>query len=309
MSAQTKEQQFVAYSSYNKPVSETSVPVDAVEEWLNRFPEKRVENKPNNGIIQSTSSVIFVDMYKAAKSAKEIKAARAKAQKEHREAMRNLAQANSNISKEIERQRKIWKREEDAKAKAADKERRDRAYQDLRNERKRIKHAELAKTKVVNKKPKAPTTRSKRRDAIEAALLRGETIQYISFLRGDSKAQMAAHKLQRADLIAIAEKFAESGKSIVRIKCIGADESFFVLDSLVRYKCKRKLKPAMRKTDDHKEALNIIKSGKLLLADDVINMSTRSVMINRFAENCEFDIYSVFSKGELMGWVRLIEQA
>lgn len=307
MSAQTKEQQFVAYSSYNKPVSETSVPVDAVEEWLNRFPEKRVENKPNNGIIQSTSSVIFVDMYKATKSAKEIKAARAKAQKEHREAMRNLAQANSDISKEIERQRKIWKREETAKARAADKERRDRAYQELRNERKRMKYAEAAKTKVKSRKPKTPTTRSVRRDALEAALLRGERVKYASFLRGDSKAQMAAHKLQRADLIAIAEKLAESGKSIVRIKRIGEDTSFFILDSLVRYKCERKLKPAMRKTDDHMEALNVIKSGKLLLADDVINVSTRPVMINRFAENCDFEIYCVISNGLLLGWARLSE--
>lgn len=53
MSAQTKEQQFVAYSSYNKPVSETSTPVSTVEAWLDRHPEKRLENQANGGVIKS----------------------------------------------------------------------------------------------------------------------------------------------------------------------------------------------------------------------------------------------------------------
>lgn len=53
MSAQTKEQQFVAYSSYNKPVSETSVPVSEVEAWLDEHPKKRLENQANGGVIKS----------------------------------------------------------------------------------------------------------------------------------------------------------------------------------------------------------------------------------------------------------------
>ena len=62
------------YSNYNE-VSETSMPVDEVEAWLNEFEHKRVDNKPTHGIIRSTESVIFVSGTRANMTKKERKAA------------------------------------------------------------------------------------------------------------------------------------------------------------------------------------------------------------------------------------------
>ena len=86
----TMESTMNAFTTYPK-VSPTSMPVDEVEEWLNTFPHKRAENKPNGGIIQSTPSVIFVDGLGDKLTPSERKAAERKAQQDFKAAKKALA--------------------------------------------------------------------------------------------------------------------------------------------------------------------------------------------------------------------------
>lgn len=79
-------------NNYSKPVSNTSVPVDQVEAWLDKHPYKRAENQPNGGIIRATSAVTFVDMLtRAPSSPAQKKKLIAKAQRENKQALKKLA--------------------------------------------------------------------------------------------------------------------------------------------------------------------------------------------------------------------------
>lgn len=100
---------FSTQSRYPK-VSKTAMPVDEVEAWLNQFPQKRAENKPNGGIIRSIADTS--DMYLREMSPRERKVARAKAQREHREALKNLAKQDAQDAKKIAKQLTEWKKEE-----------------------------------------------------------------------------------------------------------------------------------------------------------------------------------------------------
>jgi hypothetical protein len=104
----SQEMYFSTQSRYPK-VSPTAMPVDEVEAWLNQFPQKRAENKPNGGIIKSIADTS--DMYLREMSPRERKVARAKAQREHREALKNLAKQDEADAKKIAKQLTKWRRE------------------------------------------------------------------------------------------------------------------------------------------------------------------------------------------------------
>lgn len=105
----SQEMYFSTQSRYPK-VSKTAMPVDEVEAWLNQFPQKRAENKPNGGIIRSIADTS--DMYLREMSPRERKVARAKAQREHREALKNLAKQDAQDAKKIAKQLTEWKKED-----------------------------------------------------------------------------------------------------------------------------------------------------------------------------------------------------
>lgn len=105
----SQEIYFSTQSRYPK-VSKTAMPVDEVEAWLNQFPQKRAENKPNGGIIRSVADT--KEMYLREMSSAERKVARAKAQREHREALRNIAKQDAKDKKEISKQLNKWRMEE-----------------------------------------------------------------------------------------------------------------------------------------------------------------------------------------------------
>lgn len=96
---------FSAYSNQNKGVS-----MEAQEAWLDQFPQKRAENKPNGGIIRSVADID--QFYLREMSPRERKVARAKAQREHKQALKNLAKQNEQDAKKIAKQITEWKREE-----------------------------------------------------------------------------------------------------------------------------------------------------------------------------------------------------
>lgn len=92
------------YSNTNK-----GMPVDAVEEWLNQFPQKRAENRPNGGIIRST--VDTKELFLRPMSKSDRKKAIAQAQREHKQALKNLAKQEAQDAKEIAKQLTVWRRE------------------------------------------------------------------------------------------------------------------------------------------------------------------------------------------------------
>lgn len=98
--------------------------MDEQEAWLDQFPQKRAENKPNGGIILSVVDTKAMTLREL--SGKERKVAIAKAQREHREALKNLAKQEEQDAKKIARQIAKWRKEgkpqPTAKEIAADKE-------------------------------------------------------------------------------------------------------------------------------------------------------------------------------------------
>lgn len=102
------EPYFAPMSNYSN--QSKGMPVDSVEAWLDQFPQKRAENKPNGGIIQSLADTR--ELYLRPMIASERKAARAKAQREHRQALKNLAKQEAQDAKEIAKQLTVWRREE-----------------------------------------------------------------------------------------------------------------------------------------------------------------------------------------------------
>lgn len=116
------EPYFAPMSNYSN--TKKGMPMDEQEAWLDQFPQKRAENKPNGGIIQSLADTSAMSLREL--SGKERKAARAKAQREHRQALKNLAKQDAQDAKAIAKQLAEWRKESKkpvtAKEIAADKE-------------------------------------------------------------------------------------------------------------------------------------------------------------------------------------------
>ena len=180
------------HSNYNK-VSETSMPVDEVEAWLNEFEHKRVENKPNHGIIRSTESVIFVSGTRANMTKKERKAAIAQAQREHKAAMRELAIQERKDQTEIARKRKLWAKE----------------------------------IKAIRPEPSKPKLSivEARQNALEAQLRAGESITTVS-PRGATKNQ---YQTMHRDIMVIKNRF---DCEVVRIRLLNNDIARYTLDTI-----------------------------------------------------------------------------
>ena len=104
-----REMHFPAMSNYPKN-SDTAIAVDAVEAWLDQFPHKRAENKPNGGIIRSVADTS--ELYLREMSVSERKVAVAKAQREHRQALKNLAKQEAADAKEIAKKLAEWRKED-----------------------------------------------------------------------------------------------------------------------------------------------------------------------------------------------------
>ena len=110
------EPYFAPMSNYSN--AKKGMSVDAVEAWLDQFPQKRAENKPNGGIIRSIADTSRLDLREM--SASERKAAHIKAQREHKEALKNLAKQDAQDAKEIAKQLAKWRKEGTPKPTAAE---------------------------------------------------------------------------------------------------------------------------------------------------------------------------------------------
>ena len=120
------------YSNTNK-----GMPVNEVEAWLDQFPQKRAENKPNGGIIRTSPDVQELFLRPTSKS--ERKVAIAKAQREHRQALKNLAKQEAKDAKEIAKQLAKWRKEGKPQPNAEELAAKKEARRIRRNELNRLK--------------------------------------------------------------------------------------------------------------------------------------------------------------------------
>lgn len=141
---------FSTQSRYPK-VSKTAMPVDEVEVWLDQFPQKRAENKPNGGIIRSVADID--QLYLREMSKAEQKAARAKAKREHKEALRNLAKQEAADAKEIAQQLNKWRKESIKEPTAQELAEQKEAKRLRRNELNRMRRKAQKKLKTVREMP------------------------------------------------------------------------------------------------------------------------------------------------------------
>ena len=182
-------------------ISDTSIPVSEVEAWLDQFPEKRVENKENYGIIVRAPIVTITGTKRlSALSARERREALAKAKREHKEAMRNLAESEAQTAKQIAEQRKIWMAEseknseqvaiDDAAKKAAAKER----YKETALKKREAKR--LLSLQSGSKQPRhvaITRVKNERQESMKQDLLAGKKIMQLN----SSAAQQLSSTKQR----------------------------------------------------------------------------------------------------------------
>lgn len=280
MSSQSLEQRFVPHNSYSKKVSDTAMPVDEVEAWLDRFPHKRVENKENGGIIRATESVIFTDMQKRKLGKKDIAIIKAQAQRDFKRAMRNLREQDTIDAKAIKKQQAIWRAEALAAEKARAKE---------------AKRVRASKPNVASKKLSS-TEAKRRREVVIAVLKSGGRVPLVSReLKLDYDRQFYdMQRIFRLDL------------NVVLIRKVEDCKACYVIDNFDRYQVKEKLKTDMRRAENRSAMLKALRSGQLLTLSDVDGKAIRaSGAVRNLAINHNLNVYTVLSKKKTVGWILL----
>ena len=293
----------------NRHPKQGGTPVDEVEAWLDRFPQKRAENQPNGGIIRTSPNV--QELFLRPSSKKERKAAIAKAKREHKEAMKNIAKQQANDAREIAKQLSIWRKEAEQKRLAKEKA-----------EREKQKAAERAKQKAATKKKsqvkpiKKKSKRymkpepnafdlmrirvSNRRSELKQRLESGEHIEVISEL---DKASQAAYKMQFGDIKAITK----DGLNIIKIRNISTGVSYLAVDKFARYETK----PVEGTLDDKdtKRLMKAITSGQMLEQENIIRgVRTGARTMSKLATKYGMNIYTVVDGRHLIGWILIDKQ-
>lgn len=285
-------------SRYSK--TNSGMPVDEVEAWLKQFPQKRAENKPNGGIIRSiadTSHFFTTDMTKAGR-----KAARAKAQREHKQALKNLAKQEQLDAKEIQRQRAKWK----AEAEIEEREKARKAAMAERVAKKQVKKpvtAKATKQKVAKvSKPSSHDEARARRKAITDDLNAGKFIPMVS--QDKEQGLFQPYQQQHMDLAYI--KRTEKLK-IVRISNIKQSKSFFTIDEFKRHD----MEPVsgLLVGDDRQLLIKAVSSGEMVTVDKITGGSkVGASAMTRLARKFGMNIHAVFNGPCITGWVLLNEQ-
>lgn len=192
-----REMYFPPISGYPKQ-SNTAMSVDAVEAWLDQFPQKRAENKPNGGIIRSVADTS--ELYLREMSVSERKVARAKAQREHRQALKNLDKQREHDNKKIAKQLVKWRKEGKPQPTAEELAAKKEAYRIRRNEANRKKSLALNAGKVKN----------------EMSTAKGQEV--LDKLKSDGVYAMSDWTLNRKYLIFIMSEVRRLGYQVGNIK-------------------------------------------------------------------------------------------
>ena len=282
-----REVHFPPMSSYPKN-SDTAIAVDAVEAWLDQFPHKRAENKPNGGIIRSVADTSRLDLREM--SPQERKVARAKAQREHRQALKNLAKQEEKDAKKIAKQIAAWKREQRTKAKASEQPKKVKKS-NRPSTRKRAKH------KPGRALPQIQIESNIRRDELAKRLKAGQLIEIAE--RSGGTGAGCLYRQQRFDL----KKLAQAGLQTVRITSALSRKSYFTLNQFEVYQSDVKLVGNFDKKS--KKAMKAaLATGQMVAADQFIN-STRLVAASMtlLSKLFNLDIYTVYDSKTILGWI------
>ncbi|NYR09578.1 hypothetical protein [Psychrobacter sp. BI730] len=271
------------YSNTNK-----GMPVDAVEAWLDQFPQKRAENKPNGGIIRSIADTR--ELYLREMSPRERKVARAKAKREHKQALKNLAKQEQQDAKEIAKQLAIWKREQRIKEKASEQPKKVKKN-NYPSTRKRAKH------KAGRAIPQIQIESNIRRDELANQLKAGQLIEVAE--RSGGTGAGCLYRQQRFDL----KKLAQTGLQIVRIASALDRQSYFTLNQFEVYQSNVKLVGNF--DDKSKQALQVALATGQMVAADQFTSSTRLVAdsMMRLSKLFNLDIYTVYESKTILGWI------
>lgn len=261
--------------------------MDAQEAWLDQFPQKRAENKPNGGLIRSVADTSRLELREM--NPKERKAAVAKAQREHRQALKNLANQEKQDAKEIAKQLAIWKREQRIKAKASEPKKVKK--NNYPSTRKRAKH------KAGRALPQIQIESNIRRDELAKQLKAGQLIEIAE--RSGGTGAGCLYRQQKFDL----KKLAQTGLQIVRIASALDRKSYFTLNQFEVYQSDVKLVGNF--DDNSKQALQAALATGQMVAADQFTSSTRLIAdsMMRLSKLFNLDIYTVYDSKTILGWI------
>ncbi|MGM8939530.1 hypothetical protein ACS8E2_12640 [Psychrobacter glaciei] len=281
--------------------SPTSIPAEIVDsiEYL------RAEDKPNGGIIRSIPDRIELD---GGLRGKELKAAKAKARREHKEALRNLAKRELESSKLVAMQIKQYKREQAEQARKSEKAEQERkASKERANGKKRadlkIKTAEkkakkVEIAKITSTEPSAYSLIEKRRAELASKLLAGEMIPVVE---SKEPKHWAEYQMQRLDTKVLISE----GLDVTRIRNIKTGVSYLTIDNYKRHEM-----PVVNGTlrdKDSKRLIQAVCSGELVeLGNIKQGARTGAASVTQLAVNHGFNIFTIFDGRFIKGWI-LIE--
>ena len=261
-----------------------------------------------------SSSPDVQELFLRPMSKSERKVVRAKAQREHEEALKNLAKQESKDAKEIAKQLAKWrkqsKQEQLAKKKAEDAKQIE--LERAKKQPKKIKVETKAQPKPKRRRVKNTPNgydliiqrANKRRSELRQKLESGE---YIKIISETDKASQAAYKMQLSDIKAIAK----DGLSIIKVRSISSGSSYLVVDKFARYNTE----PLQGTLDspDTKQLMKAITSGQMLERDSIIRGArTGARTMSKLTTKYGIDsIYTVADGHYLIGWImldKIIEQ-
>lgn len=287
--------QYTELSRHRRAPSTTSSTIDEVEAYAEQ-----------NGIIdldnpEVKKKTVIADLsnferarYEAQKERERLEA---EAQEKHKQAMLNLKSGTAILRQKSERTKPAKKVEVAKKASVATKP--------------------IKAPKPVVKKARKPYYHKPDRlvpsSQVQARVRRKimlEKLQAGEFLpmqsKQSAKGDFDLYQQQRA---AIKKLEKEEGLTVVRIKRISDNQSFFALDDFKRHQIEQKVSGNLD-GDDRKDFIKAVASGEVVLASDLVKgarvgVSSTSIL----ARNHGMNIYTVFSGKYVLGWILIDDSA
>ncbi|MGO2504811.1 MAG: hypothetical protein ACTH7L_01710 [Psychrobacter alimentarius] len=280
------EQHFSDRSTYAKAPSETSTPIDAVE-WFAK--NKGITNLDDPGVKVRT---IINDVNESELARQEARKAReSAAQDAFLDAMFNLSNGTAVLRQKSERTKPAPKPKQLKIAKVAKKPAK-AAKPVAKKERKPYYH------KPDRLVPSSQVQARARRKMILEKLQAGEFVPMQP--KQTKKGELDLYQQQRAAVKKI-EK--QQGLTIVRIKRISDNQSFWAIDNFNRHQMDRAITGRLDDAD-RIPLITAITSNELVLASDIksgtrIGVSSTTIL----ARNHGMNIYTVFSGKYVLGWI------
>lgn len=281
------EQHFSDRSTYAKAPSETSTPIDAVE-WFAK--NKGITNLDDPGVKVRT---IIDDVNESELARQEARKAReAAAQEANKQALLNLKNGTAVLRQKSERTKLAPKPKQLKIAKNAAKKPAKAAKSAVKKERKPYYH------KPGRLVPSSQVQARARRKMILEKLQAGEFVPMQP--KQTKKGELDLYQQQRAAVKKIEKA---EGLTIVRIKRISDNQSFWALDSFKRHQIDRAITGRLDDAD-RIPLITAITSNELVLASDIksgtrIGVSSTTIL----ARNHGMNIYTVFSGKHVLGWI------